>query len=63
VLPVAGHIPVASVALILGIDRFMSEGRAITNIIGNTVATIVIAKSENEIDMSKADLIGKRIHR
>jgi aerobic C4-dicarboxylate transport protein len=60
VLPVAGHIPVAAVALILGIDRFMSEGRAITNIIGNTVATIVIARSENEIDMSKADLIGKR---
>ena len=54
VLPVAGHIPVAAVALILGIDRFMSEGRAITNIIGNAVATIVIAKSENEIDMSKA---------
>jgi aerobic C4-dicarboxylate transport protein len=56
VLPVAGHIPVASVALILGIDRFMSEGRALTNIIGNAVATIVIAKSENEIDMSKAKL-------
>lgn len=54
VLPVAGNIPVAAIALILGIDRFMSEGRAITNIIGNTVATIVIAKSENEIDMSKA---------
>jgi aerobic C4-dicarboxylate transport protein len=54
VLPVAGHIPVAAVALILGIDRFMSEGRAITNIIGNTIATIVIAKSENEIDMDKA---------
>lgn len=54
VLPVAGNIPVAAVALILGIDRFMSEGRAITNIIGNAVATIVIAKSENEIDMSKA---------
>jgi aerobic C4-dicarboxylate transport protein len=54
VLPVAGHIPVAAIALILGIDRFMSEGRAITNIIGNTIATIVIAKSENEIDISKA---------
>jgi aerobic C4-dicarboxylate transport protein len=54
VLPVAGHIPVAAIALILGIDRFMSEGRAITNIIGNSIATIVIAKSENEIDLSKA---------
>lgn len=55
VLPVAGQIPVAAIALILGIDRFMSEGRAITNIIGNTIATIVIAKSENEIDMLKAE--------
>jgi aerobic C4-dicarboxylate transport protein len=54
VLPVAGNIPVASIALILGIDRFMSEGRAITNIIGNAIATVVIAKSEKEIDMSKA---------
>lgn len=54
VLPVAGHIPVAAIALILGIDRFMSEGRALTNIIGNSIATIVIAKSENEIDLAKA---------
>ena len=53
VLPVAGNIPVASVALILGIDRFMSEARALTNIIGNTVATVVIAKSENEIEMAR----------
>lgn len=53
VLPVAGNIPVAAVALILGIDRFMSEARAITNIIGNAIATIVIAKSENEIDMDR----------
>ncbi len=57
VLPVAGSIPVAAITLILGIDRFMSEGRAITNIIGNTVATIVIAKSEKEIDMSKAGFL------
>ena len=54
VLPVVGNIPVAAIALILGIDRFMSEARAITNLIGNTVATIVIAKSEKEIDMVKA---------
>ena len=54
VLPVAGNIPVAAIALILGIDRFMSEGRAITNIIGNAIATVVIAKSEKEIDMSIA---------
>ncbi len=59
VLPVTGNIPIAALALILGIDRFMSEARALTNIIGNTVATIVVAKSENEIDMEKAkNLIG-----
>lgn len=40
----------ASLALILGIDRFMSEARALTNLIGNGVATIVIAKSENALD-------------
>jgi len=53
-LPAVGHIPVAAIALILGIDRFMSEGRAITNIIGNAVATIVVAKWEKEIDMNVA---------
>ena len=58
-LPTVGHIPVAAIALIFGIDRFMSEGRALTNIIGNTVATIVVAKWEKEIDMKKAkELIG-----
>ena len=41
-------IPVEGLAFLLGIDKFMSEARAITNIIGNGVATIVIAKSENE---------------
>jgi aerobic C4-dicarboxylate transport protein len=49
-LPTVGNIPVASLALILGIDRFMSEARAITNLIGNTVATVIIAKWEKEID-------------
>lgn len=53
-LPAVGHIPVAAIALILGIDRFMSEGRALTNIIGNAVATIVVAKWENEIDLPVA---------
>ena len=53
-LPTVGNIPVASLALILGIDRFMSEARAITNLIGNTVATVVIAKWEKEIDMEVA---------
>jgi aerobic C4-dicarboxylate transport protein len=45
-----GTIPVASIALILGIDRFMSEARALTNLIGNGIATIVISKSENALD-------------
>ena len=54
-LPAVGHIPVASIALILGIDRFMSEGRALTNIIGNAVATIFVAKWEKEIDMDIAN--------
>ena len=43
-------IPVEGMALLLGVDRFMSEARAITNLIGNGVATIVVAKSENEFD-------------
>lgn len=51
-LPVAGNIPVVSIALILGVDRFMSEGRAITNFIGNAVATVFIAKWEKEIDLN-----------
>ena len=46
-------IPVAGLALILGIDRFMSEARALTNIIGNGVATVVAAKWENELDDQK----------
>lgn len=53
-LPTVGHIPVGAIALIFGIDRFMSEGRAITNIIGNTVATIVVAKWEKELDLKTA---------
>ncbi|MFZ4261291.1 C4-dicarboxylate transporter DctA [Sphingobacterium sp. HJSM2_6] len=49
-LPVVGHVPVEAVALILGIDRFMSEARALTNIIGNAAATFVIAKYEKGLD-------------
>src|ERR671921_349726 len=45
-----GTVPVASIALILGVDRFMSEARALTNLIGNGVATIVVAKWENALD-------------
>jgi aerobic C4-dicarboxylate transport protein len=46
-------IPVAGLALILGIDRFMSEARALTNLIGNGVATIVISKWERELDVEQ----------
>jgi aerobic C4-dicarboxylate transport protein len=44
------HIPIASMALILGIDRFMSEARALTNVIGTAVATIVVARWEGQLD-------------
>ncbi len=43
-------IPVEGLALLLGVDRFMSEARAITNLIGNTVATVVVAKSEKAVN-------------
>ena len=49
-LSAVGTVPVASLALILGIDRFMSEARALTNIIGNTVATLVVAKWTRALD-------------
>ena len=48
-----GHLPVAGLALILGIDRFMSEARALTNLVGNGVATIVVAKWVKELDHKK----------
>ena len=43
-------IPMEGLALLVGVDRFMSEARSITNLIGNTMATVVVAKSEKEID-------------
>jgi len=46
-------IPVAGLALLLGVDRFMSEARSITNLIGNAVATMVIARWEGTLDMAK----------
>ena len=46
-------IPIEGLALLLGVDRFMSEARAITNIIGNGVATIWLANNENEFDRKK----------
>ncbi|MES2032639.1 MAG: dicarboxylate/amino acid:cation symporter [Pseudomonadota bacterium] len=49
-LAVAPEIPIAALALIVGIDRFMSECRALTNLVGNGVATLVIARWEGELD-------------
>ena len=49
-LAVVPSIPVAGLALILGIDRFMSEARSLTNFIGNGVATIIVSRWENELD-------------
>ncbi|KZE68976.1 glutamate:protein symporter [Fictibacillus phosphorivorans] len=48
-------IPVEGLALLLGVDRFMSEARAIVNLIGNGIATIVVSKSENEFDEGKSE--------
>ena len=50
-----GHLPVAGLALILGIDRFMSEARALTNLVGNGVATVVVAKWVKELDAKQLD--------
>jgi aerobic C4-dicarboxylate transport protein len=52
-LSAVGHVPVAGLALILGIDRFMSEARALTNLIGNGVATIVVAKWTGDLDQAR----------
>jgi aerobic C4-dicarboxylate transport protein len=49
-LSAVGHVPVAGVALILGIDRFMSEARSLTNLVGNGVATVVIGKWCGQLD-------------
>ncbi len=52
-LSAVGHVPVAGVAQILGVDRFMSEARALTNLVGNGVATIVVASWCNELDTDR----------
>ena len=53
-LSAVGDIPIAGLTLLLGIDRFMSEGRAITNLIGNGVATAAVARWERELDVARA---------
>ena len=52
-LSVVPTVPVSAMVLILGIDRFMSECRALTNIVGNGVATIVVSAWEKELDRGK----------
>jgi aerobic C4-dicarboxylate transport protein len=52
-LSIVPSLPVAGMALILGIDRFMSECRSLTNFIGNAVATIVVARWEGALDREK----------
>ena len=53
-LAATGSVPVAGITLLLGIDRFMSEARALTNCVGNAVATLVVARWENELDLDQA---------
>ncbi|WP_416761123.1 dicarboxylate/amino acid:cation symporter [Roseateles sp. So40a] len=55
-LSVVPEVPVAGMALILGVDRFMSECRSLTNFVGNAVATIVVSKWENALDHDALDL-------
>ena len=52
-LSAVGGVPVAGLALILGIDRFMSEARALTNLIGNGVATVVVGKWTGDLDVKR----------
>jgi aerobic C4-dicarboxylate transport protein len=52
-LSAVGGVPVAGLALILGIDRFMSEARALTNLVGNSVATLVVARWTGDLDVAR----------
>jgi len=56
-LSAVGHVPVAGLALILGIDRFMSEARALTNIIGNGVATVVVGRWCGDVDTARMNRV------
>ncbi len=56
-----GTVPVGGIALLLGVDRFMSQVRSLTNLAGNAVATVVVAKWENELDVKKmAEVLSRR---
>ena len=56
-LAVVPEVPVAGMALILGVDRFMSECRSITNFIGNAVATVVVSRWEKSVDMQRLNAV------
>jgi len=56
-LSAIGSVPVAGLTLLLGVDRFMSEMRALTNLVGNGVATIVVSKWEGELDTGQAQRV------
>ncbi|MFO0596131.1 MAG: C4-dicarboxylate transporter DctA [Myxococcaceae bacterium] len=49
-----GTVPVAGISILLGIDRFMSEARALTNLVGNAVATVIVSRWEGALDLEKA---------
>ncbi len=59
-LSAVGHVPVGGLALILGIDRFMSEARALTNVVGNGVAAIVVARWTGDLDQA---VLNRQLHR
>ena len=58
-MPLVGNLPVGGLALILGVDRFMSEARALTNVIGNGVASLVIARWTGDLDR---DTLARQLH-
>jgi aerobic C4-dicarboxylate transport protein len=53
-LSAVGNIPVAGLTLLLGVDRFMSEARALTNLVGNGVASVAVSRWEGELDLERA---------
>lgn len=53
-LSVIGHVPVVGLVLLLGVDRFLNEARAVTNLIGNAVATVAVARWDGMLDLSRA---------
>jgi aerobic C4-dicarboxylate transport protein len=56
-LSTVGTVPVVGLVLLLGVDRFLNEARAVTNLIGNAVATVAVAKWEGALDKAQADLV------